>query len=123
MKWTMTVFKNPMYVEIVTIGSADKKSSLEMAKEIAAVMRKNRMKRALIDHTNINSTSGGTAEVYERAKQFSLIGAIMGIKVAEVVKSEHREFFRFLETVSVNRGYTFSTFEDKETALNWLLNG
>ena len=49
------------------------------------------------------------------------IGTIEGIMVAEVVKPEHKEFFNFLETVCVNRGYSFSIFEDRKSALEWLL--
>ena len=41
--------------------------------------------------------------------------------VAEVVKPEHREFFNFLETVCVNRGFIFSIFHDQKAALEWLL--
>jgi hypothetical protein len=77
--------------------------------------------KALIDHRNINSVSGGTLEVYERPKQFKEIGVIHGIKVAEVVKPEHKEFSNFLETVCVNRGYAFSIFNDQKSALEWLL--
>lgn len=121
MNWTITAIKDKKYIEIVTRGLADKNKSLEMAKEIAAVMRKNRMKRALIDHTGIDSVSGQAAEVYDRPQQFRLIGAIFGIRIAEVVRPEHKEFFNFLETVCVNRGYTFSVFSEKQAALDWLL--
>jgi phosphatidylserine decarboxylase len=90
------------------------------AKAIEKILRK-KITKALIDHRNINSVSGGTLEVYERPKQFKEIGVIYGIKIAEVVKPEHKEFFNFLETVCINNGYGFSIFIDKKSALKWLL--
>jgi hypothetical protein len=121
MEWTITIKEDNQYVEIVTIGVADRDGTLDMAKAIAIAMGKNKIKKALIDHRNINSVSGETVEVYQRPKQFEEIGVIRGIKVAEVVKPEHSEFFNFLETVCKNRGYNFSIFNDQKSALEWLL--
>ena len=84
-------------------------------------MPKNRITKALIDHRNISAISGSAAEIYRRPMEFKEIGVMQGIKVAEVVKPEHKEFFNFLETVCVNRGYGFSIFYDREPALEWLL--
>jgi hypothetical protein len=121
MEWTITIKEENQYGEIVTSGVADRSGSLDMAKAIAIALSKNKIKKVLIDHKNINSVSGETVEVYQRPKQFKEIGVIHGIKVAEVVKPEHKEFFNFLETVCVNRGYAFSIFNDQKSALEWLL--
>ncbi|MBN1311975.1 MAG: hypothetical protein JXB30_11210 [Anaerolineae bacterium] len=122
MEWHIAVNEEYQYVEIATSGVADKRGSLDMAKAIATVLREHKINRALIDHRNIDSVSGGTLEVYHRPEQFPEIGVIRGIKIAEIVKPEHQEFFKFLEVVCVNRGYEFSVFHDQEAALAWLLN-
>ncbi|MDB9822922.1 hypothetical protein OAC89_04400 [Deltaproteobacteria bacterium] len=122
MEWTITINEESRHVEIITSGIADKGGSLDMAKAIALALSKYKFKKILIDHRNICSVSGNTVDVYSRPKHFQEIGVIHGIKVAEVIKPEHKEFFRFLETVCVNRGYEFSMFNDKKPALEWLLN-
>jgi hypothetical protein len=122
MEWTITHYEDEQYAEIVTRGIADRDGSKEMAKELSMVLSKTRTKKILIDHRNIDAVSGGIFEIYHRPKELKKFGAAMGIHVAEVVKKEHREFFSFLETVCVNRGYIFSIFDDRQSALKWLLS-
>lgn len=123
MEWTITFNEDKQYCEIVTSGVADKDGSLDMAKAISTAMRKRKgkIKKILIDHRNIIATSGGKFEIYNRPMEYDEIGVIRGIMVAEVVKSEHKQFFKFLETVCVNRGFSFSIFNDRLSALEWLL--
>ncbi|MGD9368880.1 MAG: hypothetical protein PVH87_24465 [Desulfobacteraceae bacterium] len=122
MEWTITLNEENQYAEIVTCGIADRDGSREMAKEISMALSKAKIKKILIDHRNISAVSGEAAEIYDRPKEFKEIGAVQGIKVAEVVKADHKAFFHFLETVCVNRGYLFSIFDDKKSALGWLLS-
>ena len=121
MEWTITLHEEKQYAEIVTEGVADRNGSLDMAKEIFRVSSEAKIKKLIIDHRNIRAVSGGTVEVYKRPKELKQVGMIPGIKVAEIVKADHRAFFRFLETVCINRGFLFLTFEDKKSALKWLL--
>lgn len=120
MVWKITKHRN--YLEISTKGTADKDSSIAMAKAITNEMRENRMKRALVDHSHLESVTGNVFDIYERPNTFKLIGAIMGIRIGEIVKPEHREHFKFLETVCVNQGFQFSVFHDRDQALRWLLS-
>jgi hypothetical protein len=46
---------------------------------------------------------------------------VFGLALAEVIKPEHKDFFEFLETVFVNRGFKFAVFENRNSALEWLL--
>ena len=110
------------YVEIVTYGVADKHGSRNMAETISLTLKKHRYTKVLIDHRNIESVSGETMDIYDRPNIFKIIGVILGIRIAEIVKPEYIEHFRFLETVCLNRGYTFSIFYDKQSALDWLLD-
>jgi hypothetical protein len=121
MEWEVTLHFEHKYIEIVTKGVADKDGSLNMAKTIAETMRKNRLTRVLIDHRNIEKVSGSAIEIYERPKLFRIIGVILGIKIAEIVIPDHFKHFEFLETVCINRGFKFSIFFDRTTALEWLL--
>ena len=108
------------YVEVITSGIADKDSSLNMAKAITYTMKTNRITKALIDHRNLVSVTGNTIDIYNRPKLFGIIGAILRIKIAEIIKPEHIEHFKFFETVCVNQGYQISVFQDREKALSWL---
>jgi hypothetical protein len=119
MEWEITVHEN--YVEVVTRGIADGKSSLKMAQEITHVMRNHRTTKALIDHHGLEAVTGHIVEIYERPRIFKIIGVLWGIKIAEVVKPEHEEHFKFLETVCINQGFRFSIFHEKDPALTWLL--
>ena len=122
MDWTIIIHAENQYAEIVTSGVADNRGSLEMAKAIPIALSNYRIKKVLIDHRNISTVAGNVADVHSRPKKFPQIGVILGIKVAEVVKPEHEMFFKFLEMVCVKRGFKFSVFNDKETALDWLLS-
>jgi hypothetical protein len=121
MKWTIKINEEDQYVEVVTSGDADKDGSLNMVKDIVSALGQKRIKKILIDHSNIDSVSGEALEVYDRPKKFKKIGVIPGIKVAEVVKPEHEEFFYFFETICRNRGYQFTIFLDYKSAREWLL--
>jgi hypothetical protein len=120
MEWTITI-KEDQYAEVVARGVADRKESLDMAKAIAIAMRENKIKKALIDQSNIDSVSGGIIDVYQRPKQIQEMGVTQELAIAEVVKPEHKEFFNFLETVFINRGFLFAIFHDLKSAQEWLL--
>ncbi|HEX2994360.1 MAG TPA: hypothetical protein VHP14_06035 [Anaerolineales bacterium] len=119
MEWEITVHKN--YIEIVTRGAADEKSSLKMAQAITDAMRSNRMNKALVDHRSLEAVTGHIIDIYERPRVFKIIGVLLGIKIAEVIKPEHQQHFMFLETVCINQGFQFSIFHEKDPALKWLL--
>lgn len=121
MEWTITLHEDGQYAEVVTKGIADKDGSLAMVKAIATALSATTIKRVLIDHTHISEVSGEIVDIYYRPDELNKIGVDHNIMVAEVVKSENRGFFEFLETVCVNRGYSFSVFDDKKAAVKWLL--
>ena len=122
MEWELIVHKEEKYIEIITQGDADYDSSINMGKSITETMRNNRIKKVLIDHRNITGVSGKTIEIYNRPMTLKLIGLLLGVKIAEVIKPEHIEHFRFFETVCRNQGFTMSIFQEKKEALKWLLN-
>jgi hypothetical protein len=120
MEWTITLDEEKQYAEVVTTGVVNKKKTLEMAKEISKVLSEAKIKKLLIDHSNIRAVSGELVDIYQRPKEFKEIGVIPGIEVAEVVRADHKAFFSFLETVCINRGFFFLTFDDRNSALEWL---
>jgi hypothetical protein len=121
MEWEIRIQAEEKYLEVITHGVADQESSLQMAKNLTETMRQKRITRVLIDHRQLENVSGGTIEIYQRPKLFSLIGLIFGVKIAEIIKPEHLAHFRFFETVSRNQGFRISIFQDKSLALEWLL--
>jgi transcription termination factor NusB len=122
MEWAITLNEEEQYAEIVSRGVADKDGSLAIAKAISTALNKIKITRILIDHRNIIEVSGSAIEIYYRPKELKEIGMVQKIKLAEVVKEEHKSFFKFFETVCVNSGYRFSIFYDRKPALEWLLN-
>ena len=122
MEWELIVHKKDKYIEIITQGIADNDGSINMAKCITETMRKNRITKGLIDHRNITGISGNTIDIYYRPKALKLLGLILGVKIAEVIKPEHIEHFRFFETVCRNQGFALSIFQEKKKALEWLLS-
>ena len=120
MEWTVTLRAESQYAEVVTGGAGGRDESLTMVKELTMVFRKERIRKVFIDHRKLISVSGNFTEVYHRPMEFNKLGVPIGIMVALVVRSEHKEFFKFLETVCMNRGFFFSIFEDKKAALEWL---
>ena len=121
MEWQIKINNDDQYLEIVTSGIADHEGSMTMAKAIPEAMGKNQLKKILIDHRNISGVVGGITELYQRSHDFAQMGVIHSIRVAEIVRPEHEDFFQFFETVSVNRGYLFKIFRNREDALAWLL--
>jgi hypothetical protein len=120
MEWTISHLSDQKIVVIRTHGVADKTSSLEMTKSISKAMAEYKVVRCLIDHSAISSVSGNTFEIYDRPQELREIGVPSNVKIAEVVLPAHKEHFGFLETVCRNRGFRFHTFDDQESAIQWL---
>jgi hypothetical protein len=120
MEWTIDSDDDSQYAEINTSGIADTDGSLEMAKAISIALQKSKKQKLLIDHRNVSSVKGTIAEVYQRPEQFKEIGVIHNVMIAVVIRPEHNDFFTFLETVCLNRGFLLSIFFDREPALEWL---
>lgn len=122
MEWEVIYHDNPRYLEIVTRGVADEGASAVMAKAVKETMQAARLTRVLIDHRNITAVTGNIVAVRERPTLFRLIGVLLGVRIAELIRPEHREHFRFLETVCANRGYKLGVHYTREAALAWLLD-
>jgi hypothetical protein len=120
MEWTISLLENEQIVVIKTRGVADKDSSLEMAKSISKTMAQYEVSRCLIDHSDIESVSGTSVEIYYRPQKLSGIGVPSDIRIAEVVLPDHREHFSFLRSVCLQYGFSFRIFDDQDSAIQWL---
>ncbi len=121
MEWEIRIHNEENYIEVITKGVADKDSSLNMAKTIKETMQQHRITKALIDHRKIEGVSGEIIEIYDRPKLLRIIGLVLGIKIAEIIKPVHMKHFSFFETVCINQGFRISIFQEKLPALEWLL--
>lgn len=121
MNWEIKVHTEEKYLEVITKGVADKASSLDMAKMVKETMQQYKMTRVLIDHRNIESVSGEIIDIYDRPKLLRLMGLVLGIKIAEIIKPEHIKHFSFFETVCFNQGFKVSIFQEELPAREWLL--
>jgi hypothetical protein len=122
MDWEIIVHENEKFIEVITSGGADKDGSLKMATAINENMWKHKIKRVLVDHSNISEVSGNTIDVYYRPKILRIIGAVFGLKIAEIIKIEHIKHFRIFEIACKTLGFQISVFHEREKAINWLLN-
>jgi hypothetical protein len=120
MEWKIIIHEKT-YTEIITSGVADGEASLIMAKDIRNQLLGKFVTKVLIDHRNIERVAGKTIEVYERPIIIRILGAINPIKMALLIKKEHKEFFDFFAAVFSNRGFKVKIFFEKEKAIDWLL--
>jgi hypothetical protein len=120
MEWTISFLSDQQIVVIQTRGVADATTSLAMAQSVAKAMGQFKVMRCLIDHSALSSVSGNTVGIYDRPQALQAVGIPVKVKIAEVVLSAHKEHFDFLETVCRNRGFVFSIFDDRESAIQWL---
>jgi hypothetical protein len=121
MEWEIRIHNEEKYAEVITKGVADKDGSLNMAKVIRETMQQHGITRVLIDHRNIESVSGEIIEIYNRPTLFRIMGVILGVKIAEIIKPDHIRHFSFFETVCINQGFRISIFQEYLPALEWLL--
>ena len=121
MEWEIEINADRKYIEVMTSGTADKDSSLTMAIAIARKMRTNRIRKALIDHRGLSGVRGDSVDIAKRPKLLRLIGMLLDIRIAEIIKPEHFKHFKFFETACTNQGFKVAIFQDKEEALVWLL--
>ena len=122
MDWEIIINEKDRMIEVITSGQADRDSSLKMATAINKIMWKHRIKKVLIDHRNISEVSGDITDIYYRPRILRIIGAIFTLRIAELIKIEHLEHFRFFETACKEQGFQISIFYEREIAINWLLN-
>lgn len=121
MEWNLVIHDKDRYVEVVTSGIVESDGTIAMAQAIAKTMKSHQLTKALIDHRNVVNVIGSSFATHNRPKIFRLIGLTLGIKLAELIRPEHEQHFKFFETVCFNQGYKLSVFYDKDKALTWLL--
>lgn len=121
MQWEIVIHGEQGYAEVVTSGVADKDGSLLMVQALAQAMRSHGLTKVLIDHRKIERVVGTTLDIYDRPSAFPALGQALQISIAELIRPEHWDHFRFFETVCRNRGFQVSVFLDQEKALAWLL--
>ncbi len=121
MDWEIKIDQGNQYVGVSSTGIADTENSLKMARAIFLECQRLKITRVLIDHRNLEDVAGSTPDVYTRPKEFFEIGVPVTIRIAVIIKPEHKEFFKFLELVLMNQGFDYKLFNEKDSALKWLL--
>ncbi len=121
MEWNIVEHNEDGYVEIVTQGVADGDGSMKMARALADAMRAHRINKAIIDHRNVDYIIGTSTAFNDRPKAFNEAGRTLEIKIAEIIRPEHRGHFKYLETLFANLGHKVAVFEEKDQAVAWLL--
>lgn len=122
MEWTVSVLSGQKIVVIQTQGVADEADSLKMAKSIAETMAEYNAERCLIDHSAIHSVTGAVVKIYYRPQELREVGIPSKVRIAEAVLPAHKAHFDFFETVCRNRGFDFRIFNERESAIQWLVS-
>ena len=118
MEWEITIHNDPKYAEIITSGIADKEGSLGMAKAIIETMKNNRLTKALVDHSKVEKFEGNNFDIFKRPGIMKVFGAIMNIRIAEIIQPEHKEIFEFLEFIFLSQGLKFKCFKKEKKQLS-----
>lgn len=121
MEWNIIINDEHKYIEVITRGIADKESSLSMVKAVINEVEARNIKKVLFNHRNLENVIGSVLDIYQRPQELKESGLKFNGKTALIIKPEHWEHYRFLETVCKNQGILVSIFQDKEEAISWLL--
>ena len=118
MEWKVEYLaaENILYVKttgILTSGSAN-----EMVKEIVSAVSRFQCKRQIIDHRE-TTFALTVSEYYQRPRINQEIGISRTWKIAMVFKELNQDT-HFMETVFMNRGFTFRVFQDIAEARAWI---
>jgi len=108
---------------IVEIVSTGEWSLAEMEKErqhIARILKQKGFSKVLVDDRAVTAMPP-FEEIYQFGAGFWGADLPPNIKVARIVKREMMANSKFLENVAVNRGTNVKTFEDMDTARQWLI--
>jgi hypothetical protein len=120
MEWSISFLPDAHIIVVQTEGIVNESDTLNMAKDVKKAMVQYKASGCLIDHSSIKSVTGSIVKTYYRPEELSGMGVPRNIRIAVVAPQEHKGHFNFLETVCRNRGFDFSLFENRETAIEWL---
>ena len=117
MTYKITQWANDEILEINISGQATKSNAALIADEVWKIVLSQKLKRILVDVRKLEGRIG-LAETVFLVDQYPSIS--MGYVTAALDKTENEHFYKFHETVSLNRGFIIRYFNDPVEARKWL---
>ncbi len=113
---------NDDYARFRPVGAVSFESGLQLLREAIIYSRKNRLRKLLINVTNLTGfTPPTTLERLTLGKQIAEDG-MSAVRIAMVAQEEMLDPRRFGVTVARNRGLITNAFACEEEAVRWLLD-
>jgi hypothetical protein len=123
MTWRIEFDEALGIISCLYAGTVSAEDFRKGALETIALARKHRTHRILIDDSKLASTVS-TMEIYEMPGLYETSDANRRSKWALILppKGPIREDVDFYTTMCLNRGWYVKTFEDRRSAIDWLLS-
>ncbi|MEJ2641249.1 MAG: hypothetical protein P8010_16915 [Desulfosarcinaceae bacterium] len=122
MTWRIEYDEALSVIRCVYAGTVTAEDFRKGALETIALAKKHNTHRILIDDSKLKSTVS-TLEIYEMPGLYEAADANRRSKWALILPPEGsiREDVNFYVTLCLNRGWFVKAFEDRRTAIDWLL--
>jgi len=101
-----------------------KKDIRESIVAVVEIIRDKDVRKILTDFTECLSLSLSTFDIYQLPTEYKTAGLNVSVTEAIVAPQDPKILndIKFYETVFLNRGVRVQIFEDREKALEWLIN-
>jgi predicted metal-dependent peptidase len=120
MEWTISHIVESGITLVETSGELTPQHLNQMIVEARKEQEIYNSKLVLVDHRKAGVAMMRCTDAYDRPKEMEKLGAPRNMRTALVCAEKDMEKFRFMESVSVNRGYQLRIFTDIELAKKWL---
>jgi hypothetical protein len=121
MDWEFHYRQEPNYLEIIISGPLSHDELNAMAIERWVLLRRFSCRKILFDFTQITSILN-TVDIYSRPDQSEQIGVLRTNHSAAVAPQIYLKEFKFMENVYKNKGFDLNVFDNKEDAIDYLIN-
>jgi len=121
MDWEFHYRQEPNYLEVIISGALSHDELNAMAIERWVLLRRLNCRKILFDFMQITNILN-TVDICSRPDQSEHVGVLRTNHSAAVVPKIYLKEFKFMENVYKNRGFDLNVFDDKEDAINYLIN-
>ncbi|MCJ7773337.1 MAG: hypothetical protein MUP22_09420 [Desulfobacterales bacterium] len=119
MKWTISFLAESNIIHVATEGKTAPEAVNQMVKELKEASDHYGSTLFLMDHRKLNF-SMKFMEMHERPQSWLSLNIPKNYRITVVASEKDLDSFKYLETVSLNRGYDLLVFTDIESAKEWL---
>ena len=115
----MIIEDRQKFIWVTATGQLSASRSVELCGEAIALAKKEGLRRFLFDFQDAvpNLTF---ADIFRIPDQLRMVMPIPQNRTA-IVYRRYRIIYRFVETMTFNRGYQVKVFEDMDEAMKWLI--